>query len=186
MSIRFLNLQFGDAFWTKFFEELSKTADWLWEHTKSKKFKGKKAYWEKVEIAIDRLLNKRPISIPRFARDPPLDFLVCVDEARNFQKMPEGCKWDLLMQLNRAARLLPNRSLFLFMDTLSDLNVIYPKKAFPSDRSMLMERRPLSTLIFSRGTSGARENPSERLRTFSSPLKQSLWPCMVDLFGPPC
>ena len=135
---RFLNLQFSDSFWRSFFEELTITADRLWESTKIKKFNEAESYWEQVEVWVRKLLSEGFTPIPHGADDPPLDLIVCIDEARNFQKLPSGCKWDLLMQMNRAARLLPAGSVFVFMDTLSDLNVMYPEKAFPSDRSKLM------------------------------------------------
>ena len=140
----------------------------------------------RLKSLSDQLMTGKFPSIPRLPNDPPLDLIVCIDEARNFQKKPSsGCKWDLLMQLNRAARLLPKGSVFIFMDTLSDLNVMYPERAFPSDRTIYMG---LKTFVYTDLLTWdlGRKCKSERAaRTFSSRPKRRPWPCMADLCGQP-
>ncbi len=63
-----------------------------------------------------------------------LCWIICVDEARHLNVEQPGCSWSILVHLNRAARLLKRGGLLIFMDTLSDINLLDPQKAFPSDR----------------------------------------------------
>lgn len=64
-------------------------------------------------------------------------YVFVIDEARHLQFTMPGCRNDVLSHLNRAARLNVNGGLFVFLDTLSDLNVFDPTRAFPSDRAKL-------------------------------------------------
>lgn len=63
-----------------------------------------------------------------------LSWMVCLDEARRFNKKPKGCKHDLLTHFIRAARLLPQGAILIFMDTLSQLRVLFPRTLFSSER----------------------------------------------------
>ena len=63
-----------------------------------------------------------------------LSWMVCLDEARRFNRRPKGCKHDLLTQFIRAARLLPQGAVLVFMDTLSQLRVLFPRTLFSSER----------------------------------------------------
>ena len=94
--------------------------------------------WVQVEQAIEKAVEKfmpetRPLTELKYGG---VQFLVCLDEARNFLnvKPTESCS-DMLTQLNRASRLLPVGGVFVFMDTLSDINIL-KRHPFPSDRTI--------------------------------------------------
>lgn len=63
-----------------------------------------------------------------------LSWIVCCDECRHLNHIFLGCRWSVITHFNRASRLLPKGAVFLFMDTLADINLLDPRVAFPSDR----------------------------------------------------
>lgn len=70
----------------------------------------------------------------RFRPSHSLLFIFSLDEARHAIHRLKGCQLDVLTHLNRASRLLCGGGLFLFLDTLSDLNVLDPKATFWNHR----------------------------------------------------
>ena len=162
-------------------------ADQLWNSTKNQTFL-EKDYWGQVEFSVRGSIESKFPSIPHLDGDTLLNLIVCIDEARNFQERPRGCQWDLLSQMNRAARLLPIGSVFVFMDTLSDLNVMHPERAFPSDRSMYQGLMPFAYTSLLTWDLGRKMRPERAARNIFDSTKtdfmalygRPLWTAMLE------
>lgn len=129
-------MQFTEIFWNKFINILNSQLDLLiqaFDENFSEYTKIREADMMKnIELDVEPFFNKlNTFSGKRNHTSLTLSWMVCVDECHHLNKVLNGCKWSFLVHLNRAARLIPIGSVFIFIDTLADLKLLDPKKAFP-------------------------------------------------------
>lgn len=93
------------------------------------------SYWSLVEDIAKEAVGQYMGSWAPPWRADCLNSMICIDEAREFIRYEPDCRIDTLSHMNRAARLLPRGSIFTFMDTLGDINILDPGYVFPSARA---------------------------------------------------
>lgn len=132
--LSYTRLQYSEDFWTRFWGRVEVVVDRVWERTKGRNFGERGKYWEKVEEVVRGMMLENMKTTAPCEPSLPLSWIICLDEARCFNLTPPGCAYDILTHMLRAARLIPRGSILLYMDTLSELNVLFPSTVFSSER----------------------------------------------------
>ena len=137
----FLELQRKGEFWGKFESVLRAVTDDAFNEllgalktTLPDDSSRPSASWAQLEERMTPFVQSYTWRLPRMEASSHLRLIICIDEARHFLQRPSHCTHELLVHLNRAMRCADPGILLVFMDTLSDVNVLNPVKAFPSER----------------------------------------------------
>ena len=142
--VEFMEKQYTEAFWDPIMKIVKELAQALYALVPLSEVR-QKDRWICIEDALKDTVELIMFSASNSPQDKGthLRWILCVDEAREVQKeKPDDLLSDFLSQLNRASRLLPVGAVFVFMDTLSDINIIN-RHPFPSDRMRLLAETQL-------------------------------------------
>lgn len=93
------------------------------------------SYWTAIEAIAQEFTENHMRSWAPPQGIKHIHSIICIDEAREFVRYEPNCLIDTLSHMNRAARLLPLGSIFVFMDTLGDINILDPAYVYPSARA---------------------------------------------------
>lgn len=136
----FFDMQESVAFWETFRPYLETVRRAVYEllvgNAKLGEFSHRSPpYWALVEETAKKVTDQYMKSWAPPGRVNCLNTVICIDEAREFVRFESESLMDTLSHMNRAARLLPRGSIFVFMDTLGDINILDPAYVYPSART---------------------------------------------------